>query len=624
MSTHTVLLISIGPVQDLIASARRCRDLWFGSWLLADAARAAACSVADSISALGTDSQGCDALVFPGAVARNELERERGVANRILARVPGDESVAAKIAVAASDAARARLDELGARAFDQAERSSLGHHFLRERAQAQVKDLLDIQWVIAREVDGYDAARKRADQWLNARKQTRIWDPPGWSDTVPKSSIDGLRESVLHENLFNEIQKGLIAPKDAFSAFRVHSTERLCGIGLLKRLATEGADERFFSTSHLAAIPWLVGAAKHPDVRAAFERYATCLRKELGAGADQALDITPSPLEPFGRADGQILFEGRLQELVEEISDTPESKVAGTKLTTELRVFRKAVGMREPVPYFAVLVADGDRMGRAIDEIADHAGHRALSRALARFSDEAGAIVRRHLGSLVYSGGDDVLALLPLHSAVRCARELRDSFTTTLASVTPSEVTPTLSVGLGIGHHLTPLQETLDLARRAERLAKKERDSLAILVDKRGGSELAITGMWSDPLPLDMRLARFVDALRSESIPDKAAFELEALDRLAHPTTHHPGLQGPPDESLAKMLKAEVARVLSRRRSDRGKTTMDPKLLSELASEDPGRTGRELQVARLLAEADALANPKPDAAKPSLIEEVSP
>jgi CRISPR-associated protein Cmr2 len=29
-----LLLISIGPVQEFIASARRSRDFWFGSWEL--------------------------------------------------------------------------------------------------------------------------------------------------------------------------------------------------------------------------------------------------------------------------------------------------------------------------------------------------------------------------------------------------------------------------------------------------------------------------------------------------------------------------------------------------------------------------------------------------------------
>jgi CRISPR-associated protein Cmr2 len=41
MSQH-LWIISIGPVQEFIASARRSRDLWFGSWLLSELSKAAA------------------------------------------------------------------------------------------------------------------------------------------------------------------------------------------------------------------------------------------------------------------------------------------------------------------------------------------------------------------------------------------------------------------------------------------------------------------------------------------------------------------------------------------------------------------------------------------------------
>ena len=37
-----LFLASIGPVQSFIASARRTRDLWFGSMLLSELAKAAA------------------------------------------------------------------------------------------------------------------------------------------------------------------------------------------------------------------------------------------------------------------------------------------------------------------------------------------------------------------------------------------------------------------------------------------------------------------------------------------------------------------------------------------------------------------------------------------------------
>ena len=40
-----VLIISIGPVQGFIAAARRSRDLWSGSWLLSEMAKACAYSL---------------------------------------------------------------------------------------------------------------------------------------------------------------------------------------------------------------------------------------------------------------------------------------------------------------------------------------------------------------------------------------------------------------------------------------------------------------------------------------------------------------------------------------------------------------------------------------------------
>ena len=51
-----LITLSLGPVQSLIADARRTRDLWCGSWILSEAARAAA-------RALHKRRPGC--LIFP-------------------------------------------------------------------------------------------------------------------------------------------------------------------------------------------------------------------------------------------------------------------------------------------------------------------------------------------------------------------------------------------------------------------------------------------------------------------------------------------------------------------------------------------------------------------------------
>ena len=66
-----LLAISVGPVQEFIAAARRTRDLWFGSYLLSEISRAVAKAV---------ENQG-GKLIFP---ASSDAEN---VANVILAEL---------------------------------------------------------------------------------------------------------------------------------------------------------------------------------------------------------------------------------------------------------------------------------------------------------------------------------------------------------------------------------------------------------------------------------------------------------------------------------------------------------------------------------------------------------
>src|SRR5207249_2516274 len=103
-------------------------------------------------------------------------------------------------------------------------------------------------------------------------------------------------------------------------------------------------------------------------------------------------------------------------------------------------------------------------------------------------------VVKRHHGTLIYAGGDDVLALLPTSAALACARELRLAFSgqpdvnggadrgyyrkdgQDLLMMGPKA---TLSAGLAIVHSKEDLRFALEQVRRAERQAKDAgRDAL--------------------------------------------------------------------------------------------------------------------------------------------------
>lgn len=601
----SVLLVSIGPVQDFIASARRCGDLWYGSWLLSELAKAAADGIVEA-----SDGKRLDALVFPGATARASLSpgSDTAVANKLLVHVPTGAS-AKDLAEAGREAMKRRLEELATEAF-----AGLGatdpdkrRYFDEERAWAQVRDLVEYTWVAVAEDahGGYAGARREAERLLDARKGTKLWAQPTWSDTTRKSSLDGARESVLREELFRDARG---KPADAERLRRdygVRATERLCGVGVLKRAGVRensaGHRERarFFSTPHVAALPLM---QRCRGEGAAFEKYARVLREVFGRAADAVLEGAPRPFEVFGHADGQIFFGSRLAELAAE-SATPEAGTTGLRRAqTALAAFCKETKTREPAPYYALLLADGDRMGRAIDAATTLAQHRALSLRLAEFADAAAKVVSAHHGSLIYAGGDDVLALVPLHTAVACASALQLDFAHRLSAFTiPGGGSPTLSVGLGVSHFIEPLDGALAVARRSERLAKTARNSLAIIVEKRGGSPVEVTGPWVEPdgaSPLPARLEAMVGLLRRDEVPDKVGFELAALAAEL-------------GKSNPDLIAAEVRRVLGRKQSHHGRdATLAKETLAQLkewAGKDPTRLADELFVARLLAAARDVA-----------------
>jgi len=196
----------------------------------------------------------------------------------------------------------------------------------------------------------------------------------------------------------------------------------------------------------------------------------------------------------------------------------------------------------QPAKYYAVLALDGDQMGKwlsgekspAVQDIIspkaaayfrDHvqdvdvnkwlasprpispSWHLQFSEALANFGLYcARRIVEDvHHGQLIYSGGDDVLAMLPAAEAIACARDLRAAFQGRRADMTPDcqklfraeapdgflwlaepkkeepswpLLVPgpraTVSVGLAIGHIKEPLQDMIREAQFAEKRAKAD------------------------------------------------------------------------------------------------------------------------------------------------------
>src|SRR5690606_41569580 len=147
--------------------------------------------------------------------------------------------VAAKDAVAVPNtvesAARTRLMALATSVFDRIAASAPGAHFQRRNAELQVADLLEIAWVVVDEVNGdWGETRRRVEAALAARKSLRDFAPVSWGAAVPKSRLDGQRESVIDEPAFKGgAQNGRAAHLRKVSG--VGPAERPGGVGLLRR-----------------------------------------------------------------------------------------------------------------------------------------------------------------------------------------------------------------------------------------------------------------------------------------------------------------------------------------------------------------------------------------------------
>ncbi len=154
--------------------------------------------------------------------------------------------------------------------------------------------------------------------------------------------------------------------------------------------------------------------------------------------------------------------------------------------------------------------------------------HAAISEGLANFALKLvrWVVEERYPGRLVYAGGDDVLALLPMEYALRVARELRALFSGE-AMIKPNgdlEVqfgksdasgylwfqgeplltmgpTATASIGIAIAHHLSPLDATLNAMREAEKAAKNlyGRNALCVHLLKRSGEQVRVGAKWFYP-----------------------------------------------------------------------------------------------------------------------------
>lgn len=233
--------------------------------------------------------------------------------------------------------------------------------------------------------------------------------------------------------------------------------------------------------------------------------------------------------------------------------------------------------------YLAVLHMDGDRMGKLLSAQMTADAHKKLSASLADFADaRVPAIVKKHgqnvkgCSALVYAGGDDVLALLPLESALQCAEEIQKAFVEVMESFVTmdgngKQIGGTMSAGIAITAAHLPLDHGLEEARLAEKRAKEGYGRAAVVVrDTRSSAIRQMGAQWvTGIVPLVNELQ---EGIKAEWLSGKFGYDLLEAARAME------GVEVPRDAWIAEMKRLLKRHSDNEKKAENERKALEAKL----------------------------------------------
>ena len=352
--------------------------------------------------------------------------------------------------------------------------------------------------------------------------------------------------------------------------------------------AGRGDVSRFVVSTHTMAL------AKQIEARVRRGESGEPLGSGLRAEFDRAVaDLEPVPLPRklmrLIRGDRDTAWWAkRLPSLLDAAADSGDEERRREEKQRRAEALVKHLLGDKIETYYALLLMDGDHMGRILSgdegdgsdgpkcaisyldsfhpqvrdgfETRAHANpalreygqqtramspsrHLAISAALNDFALYVvpGVIEREFLGRVLYAGGDDVMAMLPVADLLPAMRRLRyaysghdprdasidwktargsrelvckEGFALLRGRLMRMMGGATASCGAVITHHQAPLTAVMRELREAEQRAKNEggRDAFSLTVIKRSGGVLHLTAKWGEPLELLLDVRDFLAA----------------------------------------------------------------------------------------------------------------
>ena len=506
---------TLGPVQSFVAQARRTRDFWAGSFLLSWLSAVAMQAVIKQDGNIIFPMVDEDYLAWLENKGTGKAPSQGCVPNRFkggLAQVPADfkpELVVDSIQLAWKGLA------------DKVWQQDLSACPALTRAiwERQVNAFWEVSWALSND--------KTESNLLDRRKNWRNYLPPeeagvkcmmmdGWQELSGIATPNAKGLEAFWEDLREQGKLGI--------ATDLRSHEYLCAIAFIKRRFARCFAEVYVempgawtlqgwkvnasvpSVAYMAAAPWLAKVltdapvaelqAFHEEAKKLTQSYGEydtrldCIDKVLFKLEDKKLCWDTKSL------DGNVFFEAALdnKNIYEDQKQAQVVKRALKKLLAKTNELRSEKALEPVSPFYAVLIMDGDSLGK---KMSDTNKQEAISKGLENFTKGVGEVVEQHSGFLIYAGGDDVLALLPLEEALNCAYKVRVHYEQSFKDY--PDIKTTISAAIEYAHIKMPLGKILaDAHHLLDEIAKDKtgRDAVAVRVWKPGGQHLEWAMPW--------------------------------------------------------------------------------------------------------------------------------
>lgn len=545
-----LLFVSIGPVQDFISEARKAWDLWAGSYILSQITFRAMEPILKYYNCE-------DVIIYPqiaesplyklfknNSVTANDLQFP-SLPNHFLAVVDNLKILTDKICVSAK------------KYWDTLAEST--HNLIpnmNKLWKSQIEDHFQVYWVAVpitlEELKSKGDYTKKHDEiqtLMESRKLTRTFIQ--WQGSQDfKCYQCGHREIIGSKDFWKDLTK-----KKEFN-FKLKENEKLCAVCIIKRVAKASdilenlSPPQFDSTSDISSKPFreFLSTKESEEKVKGFVNSMNELCPIMGISEFKSISDVP----------GDWFYEEglRLKALKKEFPSADEGKLkqGSENAIRSLKELAKEY-KTSPSKYYVILMLDGDKIGKKISTL-DINEQAELSRRIGELGNRImPKIIHDSKGYPIYSGGDDLLAFLPLEKSVSSAFELRKAFENCLGNGFTS------CASVVIVHHQDSLRRALEEARNGMIRAKNnfKRDSIVITLMLSSGTLITGGSKWN--LPNDTPFTEFLTTLHKMMVLEKGPlgnqFIYDILKRL-------PAFYDKWNRVSKGMLESELKRLLDR------------------------------------------------------------